>query len=208
MADPEDHLHGRHLEDGDDADVIADSLTQPEAFGALFHRHAAAIQRYAARRLGEEIADDITGETFLAAFRARGTYDLARRNALPWLYGIAANLIGKHHRAEVRALKALARSGHDPLTHSWTDRSDSRVTAQAMQESIARALASLSAGDRHVLLLIAWADLSYLEVADALSIPVGTVRSRLNRARKKVRTALGGDDTAVGRELREALSLG
>ncbi|CAL9648298.1 RNA polymerase sigma factor [Streptomyces sp. enrichment culture] len=201
-------MNGRHLDVGDDADIIADSLTQPEAFGALFHRHAAAIQRYAARRLGEEAADDITGETFLAAFRSRGTYDLARRNALPWLYGIAANLIGKQHRAEVRALKAMARSGHDPVADSWTDLSDNRVTAQAMHGAIARALAELSTADRHVLLLFAWADLSYLEVAEALSIPVGTVRSRLNRARRKVRASLDGEAVNVVCELREALNLG
>ncbi|MFI6105541.1 RNA polymerase sigma factor [Streptomyces sp. NPDC051310] len=201
-------MNGRGSTGGDDAGIIAASLTQPEVFGALFHRHAAGIHRYAARRLGEEAADDITAETFLAAFRARERYDLSRPHALPWLYGIAANLIGKQHRAEVRALRALARGGHDPVADSWTDRSDSRVTAQALHGPLAKALAGLSTADRHVLLLVAWADLSYLEVAEALSIPVGTVRSRLNRARRKVRAALGGEDPTLVYDLREALSLG
>ncbi|MGQ4717833.1 RNA polymerase sigma factor [Streptomyces anulatus] len=178
----------------DDARVIAESLVQPEAFGELYYRHVGTIHRYVARRLGEDAAEDITADTFLSAFRVRSRYDLTRPNAQPWLYGIAANLIGKQRRAEVRALRAMARTGHDPVADAWTERSDSRLTAQAAQSSLAGALAELSAGDRHVLLLVAWADLNYQEVAEALSIPVGTVRSRLNRARRKVRLALGGVD--------------
>ncbi|MEV5902313.1 sigma factor, partial [Streptomyces sp. NPDC052127] len=109
---------GRHDED---ASVISDSLARPESFGELYHRHAAVIHRYAARRLGEDAAEDITAETFLAAFRARGRYDVSRADARPWLYGIAANLIGKQRRTEVRALRALARTGRDPVADSWTD---------------------------------------------------------------------------------------
>nr|WP_097912254.1 sigma-70 family RNA polymerase sigma factor [Streptomyces sp. b84] len=174
----------------DDADVITQSLDEPELFAGLYDRHAPDIHRYAARRLGEGAADDITAETFLIAFRTRDRYDTAHRLARPWLYGIAANLIGKHRRTEVRALKALARTGHDPVAASWSDRSDDRLAVQA---PLAGALASLSPGDRHVLLLVAWADLGYQEVADALRIPLGTVRSRLNRARRKVREALSTD---------------
>lgn len=174
----------------DDAEVVAQSLEQPELFARLFDRYAADIHRYAARRLGDSAADDITADTFLTAFRIRSRYDMARPNARPWLYGIAANLIGKQRRAEVRALKALARTGHDPVAASWVEDTESRVAAQG---PLAGALAALPAGDRHVLLLVAWADLTYQEVAEALNIPVGTVRSRLNRARRKVRTALGAD---------------
>lgn len=174
----------------DDAEVVAQSLEEPELFARLYDRHAPDIHRYVTRRLGDGAADDITADTFLTAFRIRGRYDLTRTNARPWLYGIAGNLIGRQRRAEVRALKALARTGHDPVAASWVEETDSRVAAQA---PLAGALAALPAGDRHVLLLIAWADLSYQEVAEALDIPVGTVRSRLNRARRKVRTALGAD---------------
>jgi len=191
-----------------DASIIAASLAQPELFGELFHRHSADIHRYAARRLGEGAAEDITADTFLAAFRTRARYDLTRPNAQPWLYGIAANLIGKQRRTEVRALKALARTDHDPVAESWADRCDSRVTAQAAQGPLAGALAGLSAGDRHVLLLVAWADLGYQEVAEALSIPVGTVRSRLNRARKKVRFALGGTDPRLVYDFQEVAGHG
>ncbi|PCG83018.1 RNA polymerase subunit sigma-70 [Streptomyces sp. WZ.A104] len=181
----------------DDAVVITQSLDEPELFAGLYDRHAPDIHRYAARRLGEGAADDITAETFLIAFRTRDRYDTSHRLARPWLYGIAANLIGKHRRSEVRALKALARTGHDPVAASWSDRSDDRIAVQA---PLAGALAALSPGDRHVLLLVAWADLGYQEVADALRIPLGTVRSRLNRARRKVREALSTDPTFVSAE--------
>ncbi|MEU6081805.1 sigma-70 family RNA polymerase sigma factor [Streptomyces sp. NPDC047108] len=181
----------------DDAAVVAQSWERPEIFARLYDRYAPDIHRYAARRLGDGAADDITAETFLVAFRSRHRYDVSRPHARPWLYGIAANLIGKHRRKEVRALRALERTGIDPVAESWVDRADSRVTAEAAQAALGGALARLSAGDRHVLLLVAWADLSYQEVAEALGIPVGTVRSRLSRARRSVRAALGGDPTLV-----------
>ncbi|MFI6940768.1 RNA polymerase sigma factor [Streptomyces sp. NPDC050418] len=180
-----------------DAAVIRRSLAQPEVFAELYDRYAPDIHRYAARRLGDGHADDLTAETFLAAFRTRSRYDLGRENARPWLYGIAANLIGKQRRTEVRGLRALARTGTDPVAESWVERADSRVVAQSAHGPLAGALAGLSAGDRHVLLLVAWADLTYPEVAEALGIPLGTVRSRLNRARRKVRSALGADPAFV-----------
>lgn len=182
----------------DDAEIVAQSLEQPELFALLYDRYAPDIHRYAARRLGDTAADDIAADTFLVAFRIRSRYDRTRPNARPWLYGIAGNLIGKQRRAEVRALRALARTGHDPVAaswgESWVEDTDSRIAAQG---PLAGALAGLSAPDRHVLLLVAWAELTYQEVAEALDIPVGTVRSRLNRARRKVRTALGADPAFV-----------
>ena len=186
----------------DDAALIERSWHEPEAFAALYDRHAAPIHRFAGRRLGGQLADDVVAETFLAAFGRRNRYDLRRADARPWLYGIAANVIGKHRRAEVRMLRAWARTGADPVTEGHADLVDSQVAAAAMQRDLAAALAALPAGDRDVLLLIAWADLSYEETAAALGIPVGTVRSRLNRARRKVREALGGQDpTSSNQEL-------
>ncbi|WP_381799738.1 RNA polymerase sigma factor [Streptomyces niveus] len=188
----------------DDATVIRQSHEHPETFALLYDRHAADIHRYAARRLGDGAADDITADTFLTAFRIRARFDTTRGSARPWLYGIAANLIGKQRRKEVRGLRALARTGRDPVAESWVERADSRVTAESAQAALAGAVAGLSGGDRHVLLLVAWADFTYQEVADALSIPVGTVRSRLNRARRKVRTALGDDDPTRVTDVAEA----
>jgi RNA polymerase sigma factor (sigma-70 family) len=182
----------------EDAAVIERSVRDPEAFAVLYDRHAAALHRYVARRLGEGAADDVVADTFLTAFRKRARYDpSAARDARPWLYGIAANLIGKHTRSEVRMLRAYARTGADPvLTQPQTAADDalSRVESAAGQRDLARALATLAQGDREVLLMIAWADLSYAEVAAALGIPVGTVRSRLNRARTRIRAALGGNN--------------
>jgi RNA polymerase sigma factor (sigma-70 family) len=187
----------------DDATLIERSWHEPEAFAALYDRHAGPIHRFAGRRLGDQLADDVVGETFLAAFRRRKRYDLRRADARPWLYGIAANVIGKHRRAEVRMLRAFARTGADPVAAGHADLVDSRVCAAAVQRDLAAALAALTAGDRDVLLLIAWADLSYEETAAALGIPVGTVRSRLHRARRKVREALGGQDpTSSNQELK------
>ncbi|MFF9490486.1 RNA polymerase sigma factor [Streptomyces sp. NPDC014676] len=179
---------------GGDAELIAASLEEPERFAALFDRHAPAIHQYVARRLGRDAADDVTAETFLTAFRIRARFDPARAGVRPWLYGIAAKQISRHRREEVRALRLLARTGHDPVADSWTDSADDRLAAEAAARPLAGALARLSAGDRHVLLLFAWADLGYQEIAEALDIPVGTVRSRLHRARRKLRTATGVAD--------------
>ncbi|WP_283133828.1 RNA polymerase sigma factor [Rhizohabitans arisaemae] len=175
-----------------DALVIAQSLEDPGCFGELFRRHAPPLHRYAARRLGEDLADDIVAETFHVAFRKRNGYDPARDDARPWLWRIATNLIHRHHRSETRLYRALARTGVDPVLQNHADSVAERVTAVAATSRLAAALAGLRKGDRDVLLLIAWGELGYQQVADVLKIPVGTVRSRLNRARTKVRHALGG----------------
>jgi len=181
-----------------DAAIIERSACDPEAFAILYDRHAATLHRYVARRLGEDVAEDIVADTFLSAFRKRDRFDPGvSSDARPWLFGIAANLIEKHTRSEVRMLRAYARTGADPvLTQqvTTTDEALGRVDFAAAQRDLARALAALAKGDREVLLLIAWADLSYAEVAAALGIPVGTVRSRLNRARTRIRAALGAVD--------------
>jgi RNA polymerase sigma-70 factor (ECF subfamily) len=172
-----------------DHDLIRLSGADPEAFGQIFDRHAAIVHRYLARRVGRLLADDLTAETFLIAFRNRDKYDMSYADCRPWLYGIAANLLRGHQRAEVRQYRALARTGVDPVYDRSAD-SDARVTAAAEVRTLAGVLAKLPAGERDVLTLIAQAQLSYPEVARALDIPVGTVRSRLHSARKRVREAL------------------
>ncbi|RSN47056.1 RNA polymerase sigma factor [Actinomadura sp. WAC 06369] len=179
-----------------DSDVIRLSLDDPEWFAELFDRHHRRIHHYAARRLGVHAADDIVGETFLAAFRRRAAYDLAQPLARPWLYGIATTLVARHRRAEERYYRALQRTGADPLPEPLADAVATRVAAESQQRRLAGALAGLSRGDRDVLLLVAWGDLTYEEVARALEVPVGTVRSRLHRARRVVRRALGDSATA------------
>jgi RNA polymerase sigma factor (sigma-70 family) len=186
--------------DADDAAVMRLSRHEPEHFTVLFRRHAPHIQRYVVRRLGPDAADDIVAETFLLAFRQRDSYDQTRADARPWLYGIATNLIGRHRRAEIRLYRAMARTGADPVMEAFTDQVDDRVSASMASRQVAAALARLPKELRDTLLLVAWGDLSYEEVATALGIPVGTVRSRVSRARSKLRRTLGGANPAVSDE--------
>jgi RNA polymerase sigma-70 factor (ECF subfamily) len=172
--------------DGSDAAVIATSVTDASAFGEIFDRHFAEIHRYLARRVGAALADELAAETFVVAFRLRDRYDGHALDSRPWLFGIAANLIRRHWRTERRRLRAYARTGIDPICDESSE-VERRVDAMAAAPQLAAALAALSGGEREVLLLFAWADLSYEEISSALGIPTGTVRSRLSRARAHVR---------------------
>nr|WP_202434095.1 MULTISPECIES: RNA polymerase sigma factor [unclassified Streptomyces] len=184
-------------------------MTDPDVFAELFHRYADDIHRYVARRLGAEAADDLMAETFVVAFQQRRRYDLDRPEARPWLYGIATNLVGGHRRAEARRLRAMSRAaapdGRGAEGEPLADRVAARVSAEGTRGALAGALAALPARYRDVLLVVAWGDLDYAEAAEALGVPVGTVRSRLHRARKRVRAALGGaDPTRTGDVQEEA----
>ena len=172
-----------------DAAVIAASLEDAGQFGEIFDRHFAEIDRYLARRVGWVLADEIASEVFVIAFHSRGRYDRAAADARPWLFGIAANLARRHWRTERRRLRAYARTGIDPLRDDAGD-IDRRLDALAAGPALAAALAGLRPGEREVLLLYAWADLGYEEIATALEIPIGTVRSRLSRARGRVQELL------------------
>ncbi|WP_327586330.1 RNA polymerase sigma factor [Nonomuraea sp. NBC_00507] len=176
---------------GADAELVCASWTDPEVFAELFDRYSAMLYRYVSKRLGPEPAEDLVGETFLVAFSRRESYDLAYEDARPWLFGILTKLISRHHRKEAARYRALLRAPVDSDIESPADRVVAGVTAQAVRAELAGALAALPVKDRDVLLLIAWGDLTYEEVAQALGIPIGTVRSRLNRGRRKVRAALG-----------------
>lgn len=178
--------------EADDASYIERSRHDPEVFAEVFRRHAPDITRYVTRRIGDDAADDVVAETFLAAFRQRDGYDLSRRSARPWLYGIATNLMRRHVRTEVRHLRLVERTGVDPVTASFSDRSDERLSAEASRRRLAGALAALPKGHRDALLLVAWGGLSYAEASEALGVRLGTVQSRINRARGKLREELGG----------------
>ncbi|MGP3936130.1 RNA polymerase sigma factor [Nonomuraea sp. KM88] len=174
-----------------DSELVSASWANPEAFAELFDRYSAMLYRYVAKRLGPGPAEDLVGETFLVAFSRRKSYDLAYQDARPWLFGILTKLIARHHRTEKARYRALLRAPADSDVESPADRVTTEVTAQAARADLAGALAALPAKDRDVLLLIAWGDLTYEEAGRALGIPIGTVRSRLNRGRRKVRAALG-----------------
>ncbi|WP_181774379.1 RNA polymerase sigma factor [Amycolatopsis pittospori] len=184
-----------------DAELITRSVTGPDWFSAIFDRHAAHIHRYLVRRIGPGPAEDALGEAFLVAFRKRAGYDTTRPDARPWLYGIATNLVAQRRRDEVRELKLREALGPPPDQEGHAERVAEQVTAEAMGKLLDGALADLPDGDRDTLTLFAGEGLSYEEIAAALDIPVGTVRSRLNRARRKVREALERPDITTSKEI-------
>jgi RNA polymerase sigma-70 factor (ECF subfamily) len=176
-----------------DAQLVTWSIEQPAHFAQLFDRHAAAVHRYLGRRVGE-LADDLLSETFLIAFRRRAAYRPVHVEVRPWLMGIATNLVRGHARSERRRYRALARAAAEPTAQPSDEQgSADRLVAEALRGPLAAALAALKPGDRDVLLLFAWEDLGYEEIAAVLDIPVGTVRSRLHRARRQTRAVLGPD---------------
>ena len=177
----------------------ADLVTGPaERFGELFDRHCTALYDYGVRRVGRDLAEDLVSETFLVAFTRRDRYDVTAPSARPWLFGILTNLLRSHRRTEVRGLRAFARVGVDPLggatrlTEPFADQVDERLDADAAARSLAGALAALPRDQRDVLLLHVWAGMNYAEIAAALGVPPGTVRSRLHRAKERLRRALPG----------------
>lgn len=175
-----------------DADIVRASIGDPGRFGELFDRYADDIVRYASARLGSDLAEDVTAETFLAAFHARGRYEQSRENARPWLYGIAIRQIGKHARAERRYREALRRAPAETVTEDFGDRLADRVTAELLRPRLSEVLSGLPRQDRELLLLVAWGGLTYEESAQALGVSVSAVKSRLHRIRERTRRALAG----------------
>ena len=172
-----------------DGDVIRRSREAPTEFGELFVRHAGVLHRYAARRVGISAADDVLSDTFLIAFERRDRFDPAWVDARPWLYGIATNLIRKHHHDETRALKALLAAPRDISPTDEDVAAGGRIDAERTFATLSKTLRRMPARDRDTLLLFAWAGLTYEEIAVATSTPLGTVRSRLNRAKRMLRDA-------------------
>jgi RNA polymerase sigma factor (sigma-70 family) len=173
-----------------DSATIAGSLHRPEGFAAIFDRHYLAVHRYLARRAPSAQADDLASMTFVVAFERRRSFLLQSTSARPWLLGIATNLLHERHRTDSREQGALMLlTAERPQEHA--DRSqDGAAGAQETSDELARALATLDSGQRDVLLLYAWEELSYEEIAEALTIPLGTVRSRLARARAQLKSRL------------------
>jgi RNA polymerase sigma-70 factor, ECF subfamily len=168
-----------------DSAAIAGSLVRPEGFATIFDRHYLSVHRYLARRAGTQ-ADDLASMTFVVAFERRGRFRPDSSSALPWLLGIATNLMHERHRVERRELGALLLlTSEPPAADRQVVGDDDDHTDQLMQ-----ALAALDSAQLDVLLLYAWEELSYEQIADALSVPLGTVRSRLARARGHLRSRL------------------
>jgi RNA polymerase sigma factor (sigma-70 family) len=170
-----------------DSAVIAASLEVPGTFGVLFDRYGAVLLRFLARRVDPAEAESLLGEVFRIAFERRAGFQLDRDCARPWLYGIASNVVAKHHRSEARRLRATIRmAGRRVPPEDPADRAVPAVDARARWAFVADSVAELPEQERQTLLLFAWEELSYDEIADVLGVPVGTVRSRLNRARARL----------------------
>jgi RNA polymerase sigma-70 factor (ECF subfamily) len=180
-----------------DAEIVQASMRDPSRFGEIFDRYADDILRYVSARLGSPLAEDVTAETFLAAFGARGRYDRSRPNARPWLYGIAVRQIGKHARAERRYRQALSRVQAETVAADFGDRVADRVTAEQLRPRLSAVLSELPRQDRELLLLVAWTDLTYEESAQALGLSISAVKSRLHRIRTRTRQALGDINPAL-----------
>ena len=180
-----------------DAALLAASVQDPGRFSGLYERHLVPIAAYLARRVGPELAEDLAAEVFVGAFRARARYRPDHDSALPWLFGIAGNLIADNRRAERRRLALLVRLATEREALD-ADRSRGDLAQDhlegAVSAELVRQLRRLAAADRDALLLTVWGELSYEEAAVALGVPVGTVRSRIFRARRRLAAAI--DDPA------------
>lgn len=174
MPEPTDAELWRRIRAGD-----------PESFGDLFTRHGPTIHRFAVRRTGvAHQADDITATVFLEAWRLRERTELTQPSALPWLYGIATNVINNWRRSRRRYDAALRRISD--LAPSSPREVDDLVNAAIEARQILEQLPHLPRSELDVLVLATWEGLSTIEIASALGIPAGTVKSRLNRARRRL----------------------
>jgi len=178
-----------------------------DAFGLLFERHAKTIYNYCFRRLGDwSAAEDMLTVVFLEAWRRRDT-EVQDDKVLPWLFGIATNVVRNRRRSERRFAAALRRMPEPQPEANFAERSDERLDDEALMRPALDLLAMLPRHEQEVFALCAWMELSYEDVALALGVPVGTVRSRLSRARRRLREL----DPAFGHEegrtatVREAL---
>jgi RNA polymerase sigma factor (sigma-70 family) len=171
-----------------DAEIIASSLQDPDRFTEIFERHWADLLRFCAGRAGSA-GEDVAAEAFRTAFDGRRRYDPRYRNARPWLFGIATNLIREHFRAAQREADKHSRSAA-LISAGERDVELGGLERQLLGPELATALGQIPAADRDALLLLAWADLDYTQIAHALGVPLGTVRSRIHRARQRLRTHL------------------
>ena len=197
----------RESEAESDAACIRRSLGDPAAFGLIFSRHAAAVHRYLSRRAEGVAVEDLHAETFVSAFRSRPSYDLAYPDARPWLYGIATHVVHHHRRSEGRRAAMLAQVGQRAPAEQVVLSPDADVVARSeLDHQLARLRTVLPQVEDvylDVLMLFTGPQLSYEEIARALQIPVGTVRSRMFRGRAQLRELLTvcgqyqDDDTPV-----------
>ncbi|MFE5819497.1 RNA polymerase sigma factor [Streptomyces sp. NPDC056479] len=157
------------------------------AFGELFDAYARSVYSHAFRLTGEwPLAEDVVSLTFLEAWRLRERIDEEGGSPRPWLLGIATNVTRNLRRANRRHAAAVARLPRDDAVRDFADEVADRVDDTAQLALVRTALAELRRPEREVLALCVWSGLDYRAAAEALGVPVGTVRSRLSRARTKL----------------------
>lgn len=190
--------HERDASDLDDVELIARSLDEPELFAALLTRHHTPVYRYLSRRLPVDAAEECAQETFTRAFVARSRFRPHHPSALPWLYGIATNVVRERRREERRVLE-----GPRADVVAWEDADDAveRVEARELRRRLGEALAELSPVDRDIVMLAAVAELGASEIAIALETDARTVSTRLWRSLGRLRLTLGGELLGNGRSL-------
>jgi RNA polymerase sigma-70 factor, ECF subfamily len=168
-----------------DGPIIEASILDPAVFAQLFDRHWARIFVFCVSRAGSS-GEDIAAETFKVAFDRRDRFDASYGDARPWLFGIATNLLRHHFRSGQRAKRAGTRiRALQPQCVAMG--AGEELEARSLTPEMSAALAALSEEERDTLLLLAWADLDYAEIARALDVPIGTIRSRIHRARTRTR---------------------
>lgn len=175
------------MELGDDALWSRARTGDADAFGALFERHTTAIYNYCFRRIADwAAAEDLVSIVFLEAWRRREK-ELPPGKVLPWLYGIATNVVRNRRRSEKRFAAALRRV--PPLSDSadFAAEADVRLDDERQMRSVLAAVSRLPRREQDVLALCGWCGLSYEDAALTLGVPIGTVRSRLSRARTRLR---------------------
>ncbi|MGB8196642.1 MAG: sigma-70 family RNA polymerase sigma factor [Acidimicrobiales bacterium] len=184
----------RTYEELDDVELWELSASDAEAFGEIFRRHARAVFALCFWRLGDAtVAEDVTSVVFLEAWRRRDHIVLEQRSALPWLLGVA-NLTSRNStrsmRRHAQALRRLDGRRSAPNDEAVIDRLDAEISLGAVNE----ALSDLAEQDREIVLLVFWSGLSYESAAVALGVPVGTIRSRVSRTRRRLQLRLEHDE--------------
>jgi RNA polymerase sigma factor (sigma-70 family) len=165
------------------------------AVSRLFELYVDDVHAYLSRRLGVSYAADLTSETFRIALERYATFDSTIGHERAWLYGIASNLLRGHRRSEERRWRAISRAQSLPLLRiDPLIRVEESLDAELELASVAAALSRMTSEDRDLVTLYAWERLSYSQISIALEIPVGTVRSRINRIRKFMRHNTGDDN--------------
>jgi RNA polymerase sigma factor (sigma-70 family) len=171
-----------------DAELVAAADRDPDAFTQVFQRHWDSLVRFCVDRAGSP-GEDIAAETFRVAFDRRSRYDERYPDARPWLFGIATNLLRDHFRATRREERKLQRSA--AVDHvARCDPELDVLERRHLDPAVVQALEGMPAAERDALLLLAWGELDYDAIAQALEVPIGTVRSRIHRARRRLREHL------------------